>query len=611
MQLNKTYREDINLLKGIAIIAVVLYHLGLVKSGYLGVDAFFVINGYFIIPKVVNEVSNNTFSYLKFLEKRVIRLLPLMLIVTGISLFVGYWTMLPDDYENLSESVIATNFFSNNILSSIQSNDYWATSNEYKPLMHTWYIGILFEFYVIFPFIVMIVKRISKLISRDFYSSIIIVLFCLTIISVVLYFIPSVRNGARFYFLQYRFFEIALGGLAGLLVIKRKRLYYNYLLNSISFLFYCFLLFFSIIFITENVVRYDLVTGNIIVGESLIPQNYLLILTVMFTVILIVSSNEKSRIINCLINLKFICLLGVMSYSLFLWHQPILAFYRYIVSNDISFLFIIIFLIFTIIISYFSYSLVEQKIFKDFKTYFFLLISFIVINAIAFNFYLHAGVVRDVHELCLKKDSVHRNMFAEYNDRIYLYDKDFPKPNNKINILLIGNSFARDMGNVLLESKVSNYFNLSYIYYLDNDNSNKYLKRIKEADLIFFFGWKHSVPNFVWTSIKSNAEVWGIGTKNYGECNGNIYQKRNEPDYLSYSVAINPNFILLNQKLKAEWKDKYIDFLCMSFLTEGYVRVFTEEGKFISQDCEHLTESGARYYASKINFLDILNNHKW
>ena len=86
-----TYRHDLDLLKGLAIIAVVLYHAGWCKSGYLGVDLFLVLNGYLVVPKVMNDIEDRRFRYFAFLEKKIFRLLPLVLLIGGLSLAVGYW----------------------------------------------------------------------------------------------------------------------------------------------------------------------------------------------------------------------------------------------------------------------------------------------------------------------------------------------------------------------------------------------------------------------------------------------------------------------------------------------------------------------------------------
>ena len=136
------YRHDINALKGIAIIAVVLYHLGIVKSGYLGVDLFFVINGYLIIPSIYRNILNEKFNYFSFIKKRTIRLLPLVILASLICLILGYLGMLPDDFENLSQSVIASNLMANNILSSITSN-YWDVASNYKPLYIAFYSNFI------------------------------------------------------------------------------------------------------------------------------------------------------------------------------------------------------------------------------------------------------------------------------------------------------------------------------------------------------------------------------------------------------------------------------------------------------------------------------------
>ena len=152
------YRKDIDALKGLSIIAVVLYHIGLLKSGYLGVDVFFVINGFLIIPGLCNKIGADEFNYFAFLKKRVTRLLPMVVLASIACLIIGYFGMLPDNFENLAESVVASNLFSENILSAITTKNYWNAANDYKPLMHMWYVGVLFEFYLVFPVILLIAR---------------------------------------------------------------------------------------------------------------------------------------------------------------------------------------------------------------------------------------------------------------------------------------------------------------------------------------------------------------------------------------------------------------------------------------------------------------------
>ncbi len=144
----------LDVLKAFAIIAVVLYHSGFLTFGYLGVDLFLVINGYLITNGLCNKIlitndltciekgggeiqESGWRKYFDFELSRIIRLLPVLLVAGVVCMTIGFWAMLPDDYENLSESVIATNLFGNNILAAITTKNYWDVVNEYKPLMHT------------------------------------------------------------------------------------------------------------------------------------------------------------------------------------------------------------------------------------------------------------------------------------------------------------------------------------------------------------------------------------------------------------------------------------------------------------------------------------------
>ena len=147
-----------DVLKAIAIIAVVLYHLGICEYGYLGVDIFLVIAGFFTSQSVEKHVVNKG-GYLWFVENRVFRLWPLLLLAGVMCLGWGWLMMLPDDFENTAQSIVATNFFGNNVLQSITTKNYWDVVNEYKPLMHTWYVGLIMQFYIIVPMLLFAVGR--------------------------------------------------------------------------------------------------------------------------------------------------------------------------------------------------------------------------------------------------------------------------------------------------------------------------------------------------------------------------------------------------------------------------------------------------------------------
>lgn len=218
------YRKDLDALKGFAIVTVVLFHMGLLKSGYLGVDVFFVINGFLVIPSVIKKIEHSDYSFFGFMEKRIIRLLPLIVLASAISLGLGYFLMLPDHYENLAQSVIAGNFMSENILSAITTKNYWDVVNEYKPLMHLWYVGILFEFYIVFPILMLVANKCAILLKQDRKKGMVASLSIFTVCSLILYVLPFVSITDKFYFLHYRFFELGIGGLIAIAINNRAGL---------------------------------------------------------------------------------------------------------------------------------------------------------------------------------------------------------------------------------------------------------------------------------------------------------------------------------------------------------------------------------------------------
>lgn len=158
MEQARQRNQWLDFLKGIAILSVVFYHLGILTYGYLGVDLFLVINGYLVASSTLRHPDTHL-HYWAFLKKKLLRLWPVLIAACLVSLVMGFFTMLPDDYENLSEAVVAALFFAENILSFITTGNYWDISNEFKPLMHTWYLGIIFQYYLLYPFITLIVYK--------------------------------------------------------------------------------------------------------------------------------------------------------------------------------------------------------------------------------------------------------------------------------------------------------------------------------------------------------------------------------------------------------------------------------------------------------------------
>ena len=576
MNTTVTYLHDLDFLKGLAIMAVVLYHAGWCKSGYLGVDVFFVINGYLVVPKLMKEISEGRFRYWHFLEKKLFRLLPLVLMVSAVVLLIGYIGMLPGDYRYLNEEVVASSVFMNNVLQAITTQNYWAAIY-HKILMHNWFLGVLFQFYIVFPLLMLLFRKQMEA-----------CLVVLTLVSLLLYLSPIDTIGDKYYLLHYRFFEFTIGG-----VIAKKSFRNTGLVGNIALIGVLLLIFFGAFTVGERAMPYNLVGGTNTIRESFLPRELILLLTVLFAVLFVIGNKQDSWLSSFAQRSKFFSPLGRMSLSIFLWHQPLFAFYRYFYADELSWSVLVCIIAVTMLISVSTYYQIEKRIQVNKLSRLSLVLSFFAVNAFAIRMYQQGGVVRDVPELDIRKGKADPTAFEHYTDRIYRYDREFSADNSKRKILVIGNSFARDFANILLESSICDSIQLSYHYGIDNCP----LSRVRHSDRIYFFGWKHQVPDIVWKNLKSGTDIWGIGTKNHGTSNGIFYKNRCRKDYLSQRTSILQDFYAVDRLMKQEWKDKYVDLLSLTMRDDSTVSVFTPDGHFITYDGKHLTPAGTRFYS--------------
>lgn len=501
--------------------------------------------------------------------------------------------MLPDDYENLSESVFASVFFSNNILSGITTKNYWDIGNNFKPLMHLWYIGVLVEFYFVFPVILIIENKIRTKLekSNGGYALLIVA----TIASFIMFLLPIVSDSDKFYFLPCRFFEPAVGGLIGIAAKRSKELNISSVLNNIFvFMIVAILLIGLIGFDFDSIGTETRVIGENASTESqLLLPNSVLVLMIVFLGSCTLLSNT-----GILDKCTLLAFIGKRSYSLFIWHQVLLAFYRYSISTKCNIYFVLGYLLIVFIISEISYRYLETFKFEK-RSVVLTTLCAVILCIASMTVYVKAGVVRDVPELNIKQSEVHRGMHAEYCDRIYSYNKEFSDHNSDaIKVLVVGNSYARDWANILLESQYSDSIDLSYSFEFDDD----LVSRVNKADCLFVFMDKSDVPDYIWKMDTLKNNVWGIGTKVFGSSNGCIYAKRFTDDYFNTAVLLDEGYRNLNERWKSEWGDRYIDLISPLLTDDGKIKVFTDDNKFISQDCRHLTEAGASYYAK---ILDI------
>ena len=570
---SKKYRTEIDGLRAFSVLAVIIFHFGFNKNGYLGVDVFFVISGFLITGNIYNKILNDNFSILDFYIRRTKRIIPLVSFICLVSLVLGLFFMLPDDLENLAQSIIATNFFNNNLLLLLTTGDYWDIVNEYKPLMHTWSLAIEEQFYLFYPFIILMIYKFNS-------KYILPVLIFLTSISVFLFFFTS-NIEYKFYLLPFRFFELSIGGIFAI-IFNGKVIENNY--SYLILVPLLSLIFFDLNFITNEV------------------SILLVVILTSFSLILNYPNNSISSLI---IDNKIFGFIGKISFSIYMWHQLILAFSRYFIFEEINNTGYFIIFSLTIIMSIISYYFIESPFRYKYKTknvLLIILLVFLTTTISSYYIYLKSGVIRDVPELNYYKSKISKSENIKYNSSIYNLDKNFSYE-SKLKILVIGDSFARDWCNVLLESNFSEKIDISYMTSVNQ--YDKFKARFDSSDLVFFS--RLSFKDFEKLKIPLD-KVWNIGTKRFGVNNGYFYNFKGD-NYCKQKTGVQEKYLEENNIYRKEWGDKFINLIDLVIDEEKKVPVFTNECKFISQDCLHLTKPGAKYFSTLLeNDEDFIIN---
>ena len=216
------YRSEIDGLRAVAVIPVVLFHGGfkLFQGGYVGVDIFFVISGYLITSIIWQEFDRKTFSIKRFYERRARRILPALFTVMAVCIPVAWWLLSPNDMTDFAESILAVLAFSSNLLFWSETS-YFDTAGEMKPLLHTWSLAVEEQYYIDFPLLLLAVRRTGPLVATW-------VLAVLAAASLLLaQFAVELQPSAAFFLLPTRAWELLIGAIVSLLHLRRPQAFTN------------------------------------------------------------------------------------------------------------------------------------------------------------------------------------------------------------------------------------------------------------------------------------------------------------------------------------------------------------------------------------------------
>tara|TARA_B100000886_G_scaffold240683_1_gene168812 strand:+ start:315 stop:2306 length:1992 start_codon:yes stop_codon:yes gene_type:complete len=422
-----TYRPELDGLRAIAVGAVVLYHAQITifghqpfKGGFIGVDIFFVISGYLITSIILKElITTGSFSFKHFYERRIRRIIPVLLFVMLVSLPFAWMYLLPSNLIDFLKSILYSLGFSSNFYFWYSGQQYGAESGLLKPFLHIWSLSVEEQYYILFPIVL--------LISFKYLKKYLIYIFTLGFfVSLGLADWGSKNHPSfNFYILPTRGWELLAGSIIAYFeIIKGKRSenkILNLLLPSLGLL----LIGHSILFFNDRIFHPSFYTLSPIIG-----------------VCLIIWFSNKDELITKILSTKIFVAIGLISYSLYLWHYPIFVFARITEIIQGSIFIKLLLIIITFILSTFSYYFIERTardkknkfkiVFLNiFLVYFFLVISsFIVLNKIP-N-YLEKNVITKFKSNLLKKDCI------KINDSYLKCSTDFKK--NKKKIYLVGDS---------------------------------------------------------------------------------------------------------------------------------------------------------------------------
>ncbi|MCB9227994.1 MAG: acyltransferase [Deltaproteobacteria bacterium] len=339
------YRADIDGIRAIAVLAVVIYHAfpDILPGGFIGVDVFFVISGYLISGIIISEIKEDRFSILNFYDRRIRRIFPALFALVSAVMLMGWLTLIPViEFRELSQSVSSVALFLSNMYFWYKT-DYFSQAAELKPLLHTWSLAVEEQFYIIWPlFLAFLFRKTGK---KGITAGILSFLLLSLAISLIL---TKADPSAAFYMAPSRFWELAAGGI---LAIGINKLPFPEKVRGASQI-----LAFS-----------GIILSFLFIDDQAIFPGFVAIIPVTCTMLLIRAGTDGQHFIRRLLSSKPFVMTGKISYSLYLWHWPLLAFAR-IYHPDHEVMAKPAILLFTFFISVLSWKYIETPFRKSKKT---------------------------------------------------------------------------------------------------------------------------------------------------------------------------------------------------------------------------------------------------
>ncbi|RVG35354.1 acyltransferase family protein [Sinorhizobium meliloti] len=306
------YRPEIDGLRAVAVIPVLLFHagFGFISGGFAGVDVFFVISGFLITSLIHQEIRSGAFSIVAFYERRARRLAPALLFVCTVSIPFALMWMLPKELNEFGKSLYAANLFAANFFFWDQTN-YFTPDTDLMPLLHTWSLAVEEQFYIVFPLLLLSLRRLSEATGLRVVVAATVLSFGATQL------VARIDPAANFYLLPSRFWELGLGAAVALSGVANRE--FSRFVRECFAWGGLFLIAASYLSITDTHHYPGWATVPVVAGTALV----------------LAFARGDTLIGRCL-SARPLVAIGLCSYSLYLWHQPVFAFARLRTSDGVT-----------------------------------------------------------------------------------------------------------------------------------------------------------------------------------------------------------------------------------------------------------------------------------
>ena len=608
------YRSEIDGLRAVAVIPVVLFHAGssTFGGGYVGVDVFFVISGYLITSILISDLENDRFSILRFYERRARRILPALFVVMLACLPFAWALMLPSELKDFSDSLIATSIFSSNFL-FWQESGYFAHNSELKPLLHTWSLAIEEQYYVVFPIALFIVWRFGR--KFVFFTILCFALLSLSLSQLAVQKYPE----ASFYLLPTRAWELLAGSLCAMLTFNKQPFRSDFFaVAGLS------LIFFAVLAFDER---------------TPFPSVYTLV-PVAGTCLVVLFATSGSLVAR-LLSIRLIVGIGLISYSAYLWHQPLFAFSR-LGSSDAPNLATMMFLVsISFGLAVLTWRYVEQPFRQQSKPLLTKRSTIFAAAALASVAFISIGVAGQLSGGFIHRYAPQDRQLAALNVREegayavrnFRAHKLMKFPDNGLNnVMIVGDSYGYDFINALFEQgleEVANYSThhifsrcgnllleggvakrtgqqLRNCEHVKGYSEPRLAGLLAKADYLFLVSrWELWHTQWLRQSVENlqqitDAKIVIVGRKHFGIINPRALLRIPAEERLVWENTIPSTIPEVNRKIVEQDPPYYLDLQKILCGSTEKCRVFTPDGRLISNDGGHLSRDGARYVGERL-----------